>query len=187
MLVANIIFSVKQSMPRKCWSAGWPCWGRHRGGTLMARRASSGNCLSSRCCLMVDGWWLMIHDWSDALVTLVILNFDWLIYACLPPSAPNLRQVFLRSKALELALDASARSAELRLALRTYALAVPARWVMETGNGSGGTSFAWWSNWDSLKFCRMLKSRGWIHESKLNSEVLVPKDWHRWMRCMYIM
>ncbi len=46
-------------------------------------------------------------------------------------------QVFLRSKALELALDASARSAELRLALRTYALAVPARWVMETGNGDG--------------------------------------------------
>ena len=41
--------------------------------------------------------------------------------------------------------------------------------------------------WDSLKFCRMLKSRGWTHEPKLNSEVLVPKDWNRWMRCMYIM
>lgn len=40
----------------------------------------------------------------------------------------SFKQVFLRSKALELALDASARSAELRLALRTYALAVPARW-----------------------------------------------------------
>ncbi|CAL1169512.1 unnamed protein product [Cladocopium goreaui] len=40
----------------------------------------------------------------------------------------SFKQVFLRSRALELALDASARSAELRTALRTYALAVPARW-----------------------------------------------------------
>eukprot|EP00435_Cladocopium_sp_Y103_P024133 s1601_g5.t3 len=40
----------------------------------------------------------------------------------------SFKQVFLRSRALELALDASARNAELRTALRTYALAAPARW-----------------------------------------------------------
>ncbi|CAJ1352466.1 unnamed protein product [Effrenium voratum] len=42
--------------------------------------------------------------------------------------ALSFKQVFLRSHGLEFALDASARSPELRRALRSYALAAPARW-----------------------------------------------------------
>lgn len=139
MLAAHIIFSVKQSIRGSVGALAGPA----EDGTEAIHWWPEGPApatvfqAGAVWWLMVDDRWFMIHDWSVALVTLVILNFDWLIYACLPPSAPNPRQVFLRSKALELALDASARSAELRLALRTYALAVPARWVMETGNGSG--------------------------------------------------
>ncbi|CAK9033727.1 Uncharacterized protein SCF082_LOCUS20622 [Durusdinium trenchii] len=45
-----------------------------------------------------------------------------------PPRPLSFKQVFLRSRALELALDTSARSAELRHALRSYALTTPTRW-----------------------------------------------------------
>ena len=98
-------------------------------------------------------------------------------------------QVFLRSRALELALDASARSAELRTALRTYALAAPARRRGKPGE-TGGNRGKPGKNYGKLRINyekqgNFGKFGNWNNDGKIRYEDILMDRWEDVSEHMY--